>query len=178
MGAADATGRTYRCLGGASRQRIASLGWVRLLKTFAGVGTILGSTIYLEIGAVSRFPDAAHLASYAGLVPTVHSSGGKCWQGPTPRSANHFLKSAFGEAANVIATRQKAWADKHVVKLYQWLKANKCHSKGSYCRGSALSRIELVDSQQETTVSGASAGDHVFVQKRVSAAAILAPNKL
>ena len=111
------------------RQRIASLGWVRLLKTLPGIGTILGSTIYLEIGEVSRFPDAAHLASYAGLVPTVHSSGGKCWQGPTPRSANHFLKWAFVEAANIISTRQKAWADKHVVQLYQRLKATKCHGK-------------------------------------------------
>ena len=113
------------------RQRIDSLGWVRLLKTLPGVGPILGSTIYLEIGDVTRFPDAAHLASYAGLVPTVHASGGKCWQGPTPRSANHFLKWAFIEAANVITTRQKTWANKHVVKLYQRLKANKCHGKAA-----------------------------------------------
>lgn len=111
------------------RERIASLGWVRLLKTLPGVGTILGCTIYLEIGEVSRFPDPAHLASYAGLVPTVHASGGKCWQGPTPRAANHFLKWAFVEAANVITTRQKGWADKHVVRLYQRLRASKCHAK-------------------------------------------------
>jgi transposase len=111
------------------RQRIASLGWVRLLKTLPAVGTILGSTIYLEIGEVSRFPDPAHLASYAGLVPTVHASGGKCWQGPTPRSANHFLKWAFVEAANLICARQKTWADKHVVQLYQRLRATKCHGK-------------------------------------------------
>lgn len=111
------------------RQRIASLGWVRLLKTLPGVGTILGSTIYLEIGDVSRFPSAEHLASYAGLVPTVHASGGKSWQGPTSRSANHFLKWAFIEAANVITTRRKAWAEKHVVRLYQRLKTNKCHGK-------------------------------------------------
>jgi transposase len=113
------------------RQRIDSLGWVRLLKTLPGVGPILGSTIYLEIGDVTRFPTAAHLASYAGLVPAVHASGGKCWQGPTPRSANHFLKWAFIEAANVITTRQKTWANKHVVKLYQRLKANKCHGKAA-----------------------------------------------
>jgi transposase len=111
------------------RQRIESLGWVRLLKTLPGVGTILGSTIYLEIGQVSRFESAAKLVSYAGLVPTVHASGGKSWNGPTPRSANHFLKWAFVEAANVIATRQKAWAEKHAVKLYQRLRANKCHGK-------------------------------------------------
>lgn len=111
------------------RRRIDSLGWVRLLKTLPGVGPILGSTIYLEIGDVTRFPDGAHLASYAGLVPTVHASGGKCWQGATPRSANHFLKWAFVEAANLISARQKAWADKHVAQLYQRLRVNKCHGK-------------------------------------------------
>jgi transposase len=111
------------------RLRIAALGWVRLLKSLPGVGIILGSTIYLEIGDVSRFPSPEHLASYAGLVPTVHASGGKSWHGPTPRSANHFLKWAFVEAANVTTTRQKAWADKHVVKLYQRLRASKCHGK-------------------------------------------------
>jgi transposase len=113
------------------RQRIDSLGWVRLLKTLPGVGPILGSTIYLEIGDVKRFLSPEHLASYAGLVPTVHASGGKTWNGPTPRSANHFLKWAFIEAANVIATRQKAWADKHVVRLYQRLKTKKCHGKAA-----------------------------------------------
>jgi hypothetical protein len=30
--------------------------------------------MHLEIGDVNRFPTAAHLASYAGLVPTVHAS--------------------------------------------------------------------------------------------------------
>ena len=113
------------------RQRIASLGWVRLLKTLPGVGAILGSTMYLEIGDVSRFPSPEHLASYAGLVPTVHASGGKMWQGPTPRSANHFLKWAFIEAANVIVAHQKPWADKHVARLYQRLKTNKCHGKAA-----------------------------------------------
>lgn len=38
------------------RERIASLGWVRLLKTLPGVGTILGCTMYLEIGDVASFP--------------------------------------------------------------------------------------------------------------------------
>ena len=113
------------------RERIATIGWVRLLKSLPGVGTILGATIYLEIGEVQRFPSAAHLASYAGLVPTVHASGGKLWRGPTPHSANHFLKWAFIEAANVIVTRQKLWASTYAVQLYQRLKASKCHGKAA-----------------------------------------------
>lgn len=113
------------------RERIASIGWVRLLKSLPGVGTILGATIYLEIGDVKRFPAPGHLASYAGLVPAVRASGGKLWQGPTPASANHFLKWAFVEAANVIVTRQKQWAGRHTVELYRRLKASKCHGKAA-----------------------------------------------
>jgi len=113
------------------RERIASVGWVRLLKTLPGIGMILGCTIYLEIGEVGRFATPEKLASYAGLVPTVHASGGKLWQGPTPRSANHFLKWAFVEAANVIVSHQKQWPQKHVVRLYQRLRAAKCHGKAA-----------------------------------------------
>jgi transposase len=47
-----------------------------LLKTLPCVGKILSMVLMLEIGRVDRFPTAAHLASYAGLVPRVHSSGG------------------------------------------------------------------------------------------------------
>ena len=47
-----------------------------LLKTLPYVGRILSMVMTLEIGKVERFPSAAHLASYAGLVPRVHSSGG------------------------------------------------------------------------------------------------------
>ena len=71
------------------RERIATIGWVRLLKTLPGVGTILGGD---------------HLP---------------------------LLKWAFVEAANVVATRQKQWAGRHAVQLYQRLKASKCHGKAA-----------------------------------------------
>src|SRR5262245_12597806 len=47
-----------------------------LLKTLPCVGKVLSMVMMLEIGKVDRFPTAAHLASYAGLVPRVQSSGG------------------------------------------------------------------------------------------------------
>src|SRR5256885_2055018 len=87
-------------------QRIGQREDMRRLKTLPGVGRILGATLLLEIGDVERFPSAPHLASYAGLVPTVHSSGGKTWHGKVPRSANLFLKWAFIEAANCIVVHQ------------------------------------------------------------------------
>jgi transposase len=47
-----------------------------LLKTLPYMGPILSMVMTLEIGWVERFASAAHLASYAGLVPRMHSSGG------------------------------------------------------------------------------------------------------
>ena len=44
-----------------------------LLKTLPCVGPILSMVLMLEIGTVDRFPTAVHLASYAGVVPRVHS---------------------------------------------------------------------------------------------------------
>jgi transposase len=109
------------------RERIGCVGWVRLLKSLPGVGEILGTTIHLEIGDVNRFPTAAHLASYAGLVPTVHASGGKSFHGPTSRQANHYLRWAFVEAADCILMHRQRYAGQHALQLYDRVRAKKCH---------------------------------------------------
>ena len=112
------------------RERIGCIGWVRLLKSLPGVGEILGATIHLEIGDVKRFASARHLASYAGLVPTVHASGGRFHHGPTSPQANHYLRWAFVEAANCVVMHQHRYAGQHVMELYQRLKP-KCHGKAA-----------------------------------------------
>jgi transposase len=101
------------------------------LKTLPGVGEILGATIYLEIGAITRFPCAQHLASYAGLVPVVHSSGGKTFYGPSSRRSNHYLRWAFVEAANAIVCHRKKHPEWHVTQLYERLRAAKGHPKAA-----------------------------------------------
>jgi transposase len=113
------------------RLGIGQLGYVRLLKTLPGVGPILSATIFLEIGDVRRFPSAAQLASYAGLTPTVHASGGKMRLGPTSPMANHYLKWAFVEAANAIVMHKHRYADRHVGKLYERLRQAKNHGKAA-----------------------------------------------
>lgn len=113
------------------RESIGRIGWVRLLKSLPGVGEILGATIHLEIGDVSRFPTAAHLASYAGLVPTVHASGGKSHQGPTSKQSNHYLRWAFVEAADCILMHRHRFMGHHALRLYDRVKAKKCHGKAA-----------------------------------------------
>lgn len=104
---------------------------VRLLKSLPGVGEILSATIYLEIGEVRRFPNAEHLASYAGLTPTVQASGGKTRLGRTSTVSNHYLRWALVEAANCIVMQKKRFGSQHVVRLYDRLRAAKGHNKAA-----------------------------------------------
>ena len=100
-----------------------------LLKTLPCVGRILSMVFMLEIGRVDRFPTAAHLASYAGLVPRVHSSGGHTRMGQVCGNVNRNLKWAFVETGNLIVINQRRLAGTHVVRLYQRIKRTKNHQK-------------------------------------------------
>ena len=92
---------------------------------------MLGATIYLELGAITRFACAERLASYAGLVPVVHASGGRVFYGPTTNRSNHYLRWAFVEAANLAAARRRVHPQRHVSRLYQRLRAAKGHQKAA-----------------------------------------------
>jgi len=101
-----------------------------LLKTLPCVGRILSMTLMLEIGKVERFPSAEHLASYAGLVPRVHSSGGHTRMGQVCGNVDRTLKWAFVEIGHLIVVNQRRLDGTHVVRLYQRIKRKKNHQKG------------------------------------------------
>jgi transposase len=69
------------------------------LITIPGVATRTAEVIIAEIGVdMSRFPTAAHLASWAGLCPGNNQSAGKRGSGRT-RPGDTWLRSALTEAA-------------------------------------------------------------------------------
>lgn len=100
-----------------------------LLRSLPGVGFILGTVILLEVGDVERFASGANLASYAGTTPRVHSSGGKARVGQLRSDVNRFLKWAFIEAANLVATQRNHHPCRHVSRLYERIRAKKGHQK-------------------------------------------------
>jgi transposase len=109
-----------------------------LLKTLPCVGKILSMVFMLEIGRVDRFPTAAHLASYAGLVPRVHSSGGHTRMGQVCGHVNRNLKWAFVETANLIVVNQRRLTGSHALRLYQRIKRAKNHQKAVVAVGRHL----------------------------------------
>lgn len=102
---------------------------MQLLMTLPGIGPILGMVLALEIGSVDRFPGPEHLASYAGTVPRIHSSGGKTFHGKVRPDVNRYVKWALVEAANVVMMHQRPWPQRHVTQLYQRIKQRKGHAK-------------------------------------------------
>lgn len=69
------------------------------LQTIPGVGERTAQIVLAEVGAdMSRFPNAGHLASWAGLCPGHHESAGKRMSGRT-RKGSPWLRGALVEAA-------------------------------------------------------------------------------
>jgi transposase len=101
------------------------------IKTIPGMGDILALVVECEAGSIKRFESCEHFASYAGVVPKEQSSGGKVRFGHMLAESNHYLKWAFIEAANVISSHRNApsWRNKHVVHLYERIRARKGHTK-------------------------------------------------
>ena len=70
------------------------------LETIPGIKRRLAEVILAEIGTdMRRFPCAQHLASWAGMCPGNHESGGKRLSGKT-RKGSQWLRTALVEAAH------------------------------------------------------------------------------
>jgi transposase len=74
-----------------------------LICSIPGIGTLTADVIVAETGAdMSRFPTAAHLASWAGTTPGSNQSAGKVKSSRT-RPGNPYLQGALGAAAMACA---------------------------------------------------------------------------
>jgi transposase len=92
----------------------------RLLMTQPGVGPITSLAFVLTIGDVSRFKHSNQVASYVGLIPREHSSGGKQRLGSISKQGNRFLRQLLVEAVQSVNR-----LDEGFKKQYQ----ARCHHK-------------------------------------------------
>lgn len=87
------------------------------LETIPGIQRRLAEVILAEIGTdMQRFPSAQHLASWAGMCPGNHESGGKRLSGKT-RKGSQWLRTALVEAAHPASH----WKDPYLSAQYHRL---------------------------------------------------------
>jgi transposase len=123
---------------------------IERLRTLPGVGFILAVVIALEVGDVTRFPDAERLASYAGTTPRVRASGGKTRYGALRPDVNQYLKWAFVEAANANNLQRGRHPGRHVSRLYERIARRKGHPKaiGAVARHLAEATYWILSKQE------------------------------
>src|SRR5579862_3573475 len=82
---------------------------VRHLRTIPGIERITAWGLLAEIGMdMNQFPDAAHLASWAGLCPGNHESAGKRLSGKT-RKGSVWLSRHLCQAAWAVSTKKNSY---------------------------------------------------------------------
>jgi transposase len=92
----------------------------RLLMSQPGVGPVTSLAFVLTLGDVSRFPRGKQVASYLGLIPQEHSSGGRQRLGSISKQGNRFLRMLLVEAAQGAVRYDPQFRSEYL---------HRCHSK-------------------------------------------------
>jgi transposase len=90
----------------------------RLIMTQPGVGPITALAFVLTIGDVSRFKHSSQVASYVGLIPREHSSGGKQRLGSISKQGNRFLRQLLVEAAQTVNRLDEGFRKQYAARCH------------------------------------------------------------
>jgi transposase len=80
------------------RRRLAGHAGYKAIQAIHGVGPVMAAIFVAEIGDVTRFPDARHLCSWAGITPSHRESDNKVHRGHITRQGSGLVRWAAIEA--------------------------------------------------------------------------------
>jgi len=90
----------------------------RLLMTQPGVGPVTALAFAVTIGDVRRFEHSGQVASYVGLIPREHSSGGKQRLGAISKQGNRFMRQLLVEAAQTACRLDEGFRKPYVARCH------------------------------------------------------------
>ena len=94
-----------------------------LLQTQPGVGPITALAYVLTLGDVRRFARGKQVASYLGLIPREHSSGGRQKLGAITKQGNRMLRMLLVEAAQTTVRLDPQFRKQYLHRCHQKPKA-------------------------------------------------------
>jgi transposase len=86
---------------------------VTRLMQIPGIGFFTAFSVLAAIGDIHRFPSPKHLTSYAGLVPSLHQSGQKNYNGQITKQGRPLLRWLMVEAAHIAVRWDPHWKAVH-----------------------------------------------------------------
>jgi len=72
---------------------------IAALQAMRGVSLVTAASVVAEVGDITRFNSPSKLMSYAGLVPSEHSSGKSVYRGRITKTGNNHLRRILVESA-------------------------------------------------------------------------------
>jgi Transposase IS116/IS110/IS902 family len=110
----------------------------KLLMTIPGIGYYSALLIVSEVGDINRFPDSYHLCSYAGLIPSTHSSGGITYHGSVTKTGSKYLRWIMLECLHAHIRNDK---NSNVTQFYHRISKKKGNSKAAVAAASKLLKV-------------------------------------
>ena len=121
----------------------------RLLMKQPGVGPVVALAVVLTLGPVERFERGKQVASYFGLIPREHSSGGRQRLGSISKQGSPFVRALLVQAAHTavrhdseLRRRISGWRNGRTAAWRRWpWRANwRCGCTGSCVMGRRIPR--------------------------------------
>ena len=94
----------------------------RLLMTQPGVGPITSLAFVVTLGDVTRFRRGKQVASYLGLIPREHSSGGRQQLGAISKQGNRFVRMLLVEAAQTVTRLDEGFRKQYKQRCHRMAK--------------------------------------------------------
>ena len=110
----------------------------RLLTSIPGISYYSALVIVSEIGDITRFADSHRLCSYAGLVPSTHSSGGRTRHGRITKRGSRYLRWILIEC---VQSNKRTSQDNDLMDFYRRVAARKGPAKATVAAASKLARM-------------------------------------
>ncbi len=107
--------------------------------TVPGIGYYSALLLLIsEIGDINRFTDSNHLCSYAGLIPSTHSSGGITYHGKINKTGSKYLRWIMVEC---VGSHIRTQPDSNITKFYYRLAKKKGSAKATVAASSKMLKI-------------------------------------
>jgi transposase len=116
------------------------------LQTIPGIGLLTATALVGSVAKIDGFPSGRHFASWLGLTPREHSSGGKQRLGRITKRGDTYLRCLLTHGARsvLLSAKRQHEAGKTLPRLQAWaveVEAKRGHNKATIAVANKLARF-------------------------------------